>query len=55
MSPEMRELARSQGIIGWRNFMEGRISKKFYMMQSVHLAIGGSYINGSDWVKQFIT
>ena len=29
MSPQMRRLARSQDKIGWRNFMEGRISKEF--------------------------
>ena len=29
MSPHMKELAKSQDIIAWRNFMEGRISKKF--------------------------
>ena len=29
MSAHMKEIKHSQDIIGWRNFMEGRISKKF--------------------------
>lgn len=35
--------------------MEGRISTHFYSLQSYHLAFGTSYLNGGDWVKQFIT
>jgi len=37
MSPEMSSLAREQDVIGWKNFMEGRISRKFYYIQLVHL------------------
>ena len=29
MSSEVRLLAEEQDLIGWRNFMEGRMSKKF--------------------------
>lgn len=35
--------------------MEGRISKHFYSLQYLHLAVGGSYLNGDDWMKQLIT
>ena len=35
--------------------MEGRISVKFVMIQQRHLEDSESYMNGSDWVKQFIT
>ena len=48
MSPRMRALASSQDKIGWRNFMEGCISTHFYFMQHYHLALSGSYLNGSD-------
>ena len=55
MSPNMRALAVSQDKIGWRNFMEGRVSKEFYQMQAQHLASGTSFLNGEDWVKQLIS
>jgi len=58
MSPEMRSLAISQDKIGWRNFMEGRISRRFYSIQHFHLAISSissSYLNGEDWTKKFIS
>ncbi len=48
MSPMMRELARSQDKIGWRNFMEGRISTHFYSIQNYHLAFGDSQWGGLD-------
>ena len=54
MSEETKALARSQDIIGWNNFMEGRISKHFYNMQCAHLAMSSSYLNGKDWTKRFI-
>ena len=55
MSPEIKELAKSQDLIGWKNLMEGRISKCFLTIQQQHLENTDSYMNGSDWVKQFIT
>ncbi len=41
--------------IGWRNFMEGCISTHFYFIQHYHLALSGSYLNGSDWTKSLIS
>ena len=35
--------------------MEGRISEHFYSLQSYHLAFDTHYMNGGDWVRQFIT
>lgn len=55
MSPRMRQLAASQDRIGWRNFMEGRVSKHFYSIQQLHLTVGESYLSGDDWMKHFIT
>ena len=54
MSPQMRRLARSQDKIGWRNFMEGRISKEFFEIQGIYLVLGCHKLNGEQWVKQFI-
>ena len=48
MSPNMTALAKSQDKIGWRNLMEGRVSKHFYEIQSIHLAFGSTHLNGED-------
>jgi hypothetical protein len=55
MSPRMKALAISQDKIGWRNFMEGCISTHFYFIQHYHLALSGSYLDGSDWTKSLIS
>ncbi len=51
----MKALAKSQDIIGYHNFMKGYISTHFYEIQSFHLAMSSSYLNGTDWAKQFIS
>ena len=55
MSPAMARLAASQDIIGWRHFMEGRVSKHLYTMQHLHLSSSPSYLNGGDWMRTFIS
>jgi hypothetical protein len=55
MSEKMRVLAESQDKIGWQNFTEGYISAQFYNIQRFHLSMSSSYLNGSDWTKQFIS
>jgi hypothetical protein len=55
MSPRMKALAISQDKIGWQNFMEGCTSTHFYFIQHYHLALSGSYLNGSDWTKSLIS
>ncbi len=55
MSPQFRALATSQDLIGWRDFTVGHISNHFYAMQSFHLAMSSSYLNGKDWIRQFIS
>jgi hypothetical protein len=48
MSPRIKALAISQDKIGWRDFMEGCISTHFYFVKHYHLALSGSYLNGTD-------
>jgi hypothetical protein len=59
MSPQFKALANSQDLIGWRDgwrdFTEGHISTHFYAIQTFHLAMSSSYLNGEDWTKQFIS
>lgn len=54
MSEGVKKLAISQDIFGWHNFTEGRISKHFYNIQCIHLALSDSYLNGKVWTKHFI-
>ena len=55
MSPDMLELACGQDLIGYRNFMERMISKKFLDIRSHHLMDAEGYLSGYDWVKIFIS
>ncbi len=55
MSPRMIALAQSQDKIGYCNFMEGNILTHFYEIQNFHLAMTSSFLNGTDWAKQFIS
>ena len=55
MSIQFKALVASQDLIGWREFTEGQISTHFYAIQSFHLAMSSSYLNGEDWTKQFIS
>lgn len=55
MSPTMMDAARSQDLIGWRNFMEGRVSSKIYAMQRYHLVTTNSRLSPKRWMSTFIT
>jgi hypothetical protein len=53
MSPQFKALVASQDLIGWREFTKGHISTThFYTVQSFHLAMSSSYLNGEEWTKQ---
>jgi hypothetical protein len=55
MSPQFKALAASQDLIGWRDFTVGHISTHFYAIQSFHLAMSSSYLNGKDWTRHIIS
>jgi hypothetical protein len=55
MSPQFQALATSQDLIGWRDFTVGHISTHFYAIQSFHLAMSSSYLNGEDWIRHSIS
>ena len=55
MSPEMRRTAEAQDRIGWRNFMEGRISIEFRNMQQLHLLSSESLLTTASWSRLFIS
>lgn len=55
MSPAMMKVATSQDTIGWRNFMEGRVSKHIMLLQRRHLLESSSRLTTTSWMKQFIS
>ncbi len=55
MSPRMMDIALSQDLIGWRNFMEGRVSKLFGSLQRAHIISSGTQITVHSWTRQFIS
>ena len=55
MSPLIKTLAEQQDLIGYKNFMEGRVARQFYVVQSVYLEDAGGHLNGRDWIKGMIT
>jgi hypothetical protein len=55
MSPRMMKLALSQDVIGWHNFMEGRISKQFSSLQRAHISTSETRLTVHSWTRQFIS
>lgn len=55
MSPAMKRLALSQDMIGWREFMEGRISVEFYKVQELHFAGVSSYMTAAQWASALVS
>ena len=55
MSKTMRDIAESQDQIGWREFMEGKISHKIVEAQNLHCAMSPCRMSGRDWAKHFIS
>ena len=55
MSPQMTSLAKSQDIIGWKNFVERRILRHFFDIQNECLILGNHRIDAEQWIKQFIS
>ena len=54
MSSQMKMIAVAQDHIGWRHFLEGKITGHFKSLQSIHLRHIDCRMNGDDWTKQFI-
>ncbi len=55
MSTHMTKLARSQDLIGWRNFLEGRVSRCFAEIQDKHLPTSESRLSTDMWMRAFIS
>ena len=55
MSPQMTSLSKSQDIIGWKNFMEGRISRHFFEIQNEYFTLGNDRIDAEQWTRRQFT
>ena len=55
MSSDVEEVARDQDVIGWRNFMEGRVCLKIADVQQAHLSSSDSLLNTDMWMRIFIS
>ena len=55
MSTDVEQVAKDQDIIGWRNFMEGRVCKQIVTIQQAHLSSSDSLLNTDMWMRIFIS
>jgi hypothetical protein len=53
MSKTLQEAAESQDLIGWGEFLHGKVSIRIRRIQEAHCIMAGTRINGADWMAQF--
>jgi hypothetical protein len=54
MSPALKEVAASKDMIGWCEFLRGKVSNQIRMIQDAHCIDTGASINCSNWMAQFV-
>jgi hypothetical protein len=54
-SPQILAAAASQDIIGWTEFLHGKVSTDIGHIQEVHCALSPCRITGADWMKMLVT
>ena len=55
MSTTTKQAAASQDMIGWHEFMEGKVSSKIAAIQQRHCTAALCMMNGDDWMRHFIS
>jgi len=55
LPPSLTAFAKAQDAIGWRHFMEGKISRELFSLQSFYLACTPSLLTIASWAKQFVS
>jgi hypothetical protein len=53
MSKTLQEATESQDLIGWGEFLHGKVSLKIRRIQEAHCIMAGTRINGANWMAQF--
>jgi hypothetical protein len=52
--PHIRAAAASQDLIGWVEFLHGKVSVEFWTIQDTHCALSSCCTMGEDWMKVFV-
>ena len=55
LSQRMAQMAESQDLIPWVNFMEGKVSKEWLLLQRDSLACSPSRLSLAEWSKRLIS
>lgn len=55
MSPAVQEVATDIDLIGWTDFLHGRVPRSLRRFQTSHCASIGCRMTGADWMKAFVT
>jgi hypothetical protein len=53
-TPLVSTAASSQDLIGWVEFLHGRISVEFRTIQDIHCTLSSCRMTGEDWMKAFV-
>jgi hypothetical protein len=54
-TPLISTAASSQDLIGWVEFLHGKVSGTFRMIQDIHCALSSCCMTGEDWMKAFVS
>ena len=55
MNTSLRQAAESQDLIGWVEFLHGKVSVEIAKLQRFHCAASPCRMNGADWMKHFVS
>jgi len=55
MSANLQRAAASQDIIGWVEFLHGKVSEEIAQIQIAHCSLSSCRMNGRDWMKHFVS
>jgi hypothetical protein len=53
-TPLISTAAASQDLIGWVEFLHGKVSVDFWTIQDIHCALSSCRMTGEDWMKAFV-
>jgi len=54
MSPTLQQAAASQDVIGWIEFLHGKVSTEIADIQQAYCSLSSCRMNGRDWMKHFV-
>jgi len=55
MSPTLQQAAASQDVIGWIEFLHGKVSTDIADIQKAYCSLSSCRMNGCDWMKHFVS